>query len=57
MGWFQNTGVWMSSKTSVNAYRLLGNVLVVQQICRLIGSGGFYNWLLHSKLIYYSYGE
>lgn len=43
MGWSQNTVFWTNSKTSVNAFRLLADGLAVQQHCRLIGSGGFYN--------------
>jgi hypothetical protein len=57
VGWSQNTVFWTNSKTSVNAFRLLANGLAVQQVCRLIGSGGFYNWLFHSKLMYYGDGE
>ena len=57
MGWSQNTVFWTNSKTSVNAFRLLANGFAVQQVCGLIGSGGFYNWLFHSKLIYYGDGE
>ena len=57
VGWSQDTVFWTNSKTSVNAFRLLANGFVVQQVCGLIGSGGFYNWLFHSKLIYYGDGE
>lgn len=57
MGWSQNTMFWTNSKTSINAFRLLANGMTIQQVCRLIGSGGFYNWLFHSKLIYYGDGE
>jgi hypothetical protein len=57
MGWSQNTVFWTNSKTSVNAFRLLSYGLTVQQVCRLIQSGGFYNWLFHSKLIYYGDGD
>jgi len=57
MGWSQNTVFWTNSKTSVNTFRLLANGLAVQQVCRFIGSGGFYNWLFHSKLMYYGNGE
>ena len=57
MGWSQNTVFWTNSKTSVNAFRLMANGFAVQQVCKLIGSGGFYNWLFHSKLIYYGDGE
>ncbi len=52
LGWSQNTVFWTNSKTSVQAFRLLSYGLTVQQVCRLIRSGGFYNWLFHSKLIY-----
>ena len=52
MGWSQNTVFWTNSKTSVQAFRLLSYGLTVQQVCNLIRSGGFYNWLFHSKIIY-----
>jgi hypothetical protein len=57
IGWSQNTVFWTNSKTSVNAFRLLANGLAAQQVCSLIGYGGLYNWLFHSKLIYYGDGE
>ena len=57
MGWSQNSVFWTNSKTSVNVFRWLANGLVVQQVRRLIGSGGFYNWLFHSKLMYYGNEE
>jgi hypothetical protein len=57
MGWSQNSVFWTNSKTSINGFRLLANGLVVQQVRRLIGSGGFYNWLFHSKLMYYGNEE
>ena len=56
MGWSQNTVFWTNSRTSVTAFHLLSYGLSVQQVCRLIRSGGFYNWLLHSKLTYYGDG-
>ncbi|MBN1861645.1 MAG: hypothetical protein JW840_09320 [Candidatus Thermoplasmatota archaeon] len=56
MGWSQNTVFWTNSRTSVTAFHLLSCGLSVQQVCRLIRSGGFYNWLLHSKLTYYGDG-
>ncbi len=52
MGWSQNTVFWTNSQTSIRAFRLLSYGLTVQQVCRFIRSGGFYNWLFHSKLIY-----
>lgn len=52
MGWSQNTVFWTNSKTSVQAFCLLSYGLTVQQVCNLIRSGGFYNWLFHSKLMY-----
>jgi hypothetical protein len=57
MGWSQNTVFWTNSITSVQAFRLLSYGLTVQQVCRLIRSGGFYNWLFHSKLIYFGDGS
>jgi hypothetical protein len=56
MGWSQNTVFWTNSKTSVQTFRLLALGLTVQQVCRLIRSGGFYNWLFHSKLVYFGDG-
>lgn len=57
IGWSHNTVFWLNSRTSVNAFRLLSFGLTVQQVCRLIRSGGFYNWVLHSKLIYHGNGS
>ncbi|HWR27835.1 MAG TPA: hypothetical protein VN377_05305 [Candidatus Thermoplasmatota archaeon] len=57
MGWSQNTVFWTNSITSIQAFRLLSYGLTVQQVCRLIRSGGFYNWLFHSKLIYFGDGS
>ena len=52
MGWSQNTVFWTNSRISVSAFRLLSYGLTVQQVCRCIRSGGFYNWLFHSQLLY-----
>jgi len=52
MGWSQNTVFWTNSRISVQTFRLLSYGLTVQQVCRLIRSGGFYNWLFHSTLTY-----
>ncbi|MFA5102371.1 MAG: hypothetical protein WC525_04395 [Candidatus Thermoplasmatota archaeon] len=52
VGWSNNTVFWTNSRTSVHAFRLFSLGLTVQQVCRLIRSGGFYNWLFHSKLLY-----
>jgi hypothetical protein len=57
MGWSQNTVFWTNSRTSVHAFRLLSYGLTVQQVCRIIRSGGFYNWLLNSKLVYHGNGN
>jgi hypothetical protein len=57
VGWSQNTMFWTNSRVSVDAFRLLASGFTVHQVCRLIGPGGFYNWLFHSKLIYYGDGE
>lgn len=56
VGWSNNTLFWTNSITSMYAFRLLAFGCTVQQVCRLIGYGGFYNWLFHSKLIYYGEG-
>ncbi|MBP1662788.1 MAG: hypothetical protein H6P94_1037, partial [Thermoplasmatales archaeon] len=52
MGWSQNTVFWTNSRTSVQVFHLLSLGVPVQLICRMIRSGGFYNWLFHSKLMY-----
>lgn len=52
IGWSQNTVFWTNSKTSAQVFRFLSYGLTVQQVCSLIRSGGFYNWLFHSKLNY-----
>jgi hypothetical protein len=52
LGWSNNTVFWTNSRTSVHAFRLFSMGLTVQQVCRLIRSGGFYNWLFNSKLMY-----
>jgi hypothetical protein len=56
MGWSQNTVFWTNSRTSVQAFHLLSYGFSVQQVCRLIRSGGLYNWLFHSKLLYFGDG-
>lgn len=57
VGWTQNTVFWTNSRTSVHAFHLLANGKAVQQVCARIRSGGFYNWLFHSKLVYYGDGK
>jgi hypothetical protein len=57
VGWSNNTLFWTNSITSVYAFRLLACGCTVHQVCKLIGYGGIYNWLFHSKLIYYGEGE
>jgi hypothetical protein len=57
MGWSKNTAFWTNSITSVLAMRFLTNGFTVKQVCNLIRSGGFINFLLQSKLIYYGYGN
>jgi hypothetical protein len=56
MGWSQNTVFWTNSIVSVQAFRLFSMGFSVQQVCSLIRSGGFYNWLFRSKLSYYGDG-
>lgn len=56
VGWSSNTVFWTNSRASGQAFRLLSAGLTVQQVCALIRSGGFYNWLFHSKLSYYGDG-
>jgi hypothetical protein len=56
MGWSQNTVFWTNSIVSVHAFRLLSMGFSVQQVCSLIRSGGFYNWLFHSRLSYFGDG-
>lgn len=56
IGWSGNTVFWTNSKVSVSAFHLLSVGFSVQQVCKLIRSGGLYNWLLHSRLIYHGDG-
>jgi len=56
IGWKQTTAFWTNSITSVLAFKLLSKGFNVNQVCRLIGSGGMYNFLFRSKLIYYGDG-
>lgn len=57
IGWSGNTVFWTNSRVSVRAFRLLSCGLTVQQVCRCIRSGGFYNWLFHSQLLYEGNGS
>jgi hypothetical protein len=52
IGWSQDTVFWTNSKASIQAFRLLSIGFSVQQVCWFIRSGGLYNWLFHSKLIF-----
>jgi hypothetical protein len=56
MGWSRNTVFWTNSKTSVTAFHLLTNGLTVQQVCRIIRTGGLYNRLFFSRLVWYGDG-
>jgi len=58
IGWNKNTFFWTNSITSVLAFRLFINGFSVKQVCKLIGFGGFMNFLLlQSKLTYYGDGN
>ncbi len=57
IGWNKNTAFWSNSITSVLAFRFFINGLTVKQVCKLIRSGGFINFLLQSKLTYYGDGN
>jgi hypothetical protein len=57
MGWTQTTTFWTNSLTSVLAIKLLSNGFTVHQVCRLIGSGGLFNFLFQSTLTYYGDGS
>ena len=57
LGWTQNTVFWTNSITSVLSFRLFIHGFTVKQVCRLIRSGGFYNFILQSKLTYYGDGN
>ncbi len=57
VGWNQDTVFWTNSITSAFAFRLFTRGFTVKQVCRLIRSGGFYNFLLRSKLTYYGNGD
>jgi hypothetical protein len=56
IGWTQNTVFWTNSKTSVESFRLLASGRTVEFVCHHIRYGGFYNWLFHSKLVFYGNG-
>lgn len=57
MGWTQDTMFWTNSITSSFAFRLLTRGFTVKQVCRIIRSGGFYNFIFRSKLTYYGNGD
>ena len=57
VGWSANTVFWTNSRTSTQAFHLLANGFTVKQVCSLIRSGGLFNRLLHSKLLYFGDGE
>jgi hypothetical protein len=57
IGWSANTVFWTNSKISVQAFHLLASGLSVHQVSSLVRSGGFFNRLFHSKLLYYGNGE
>lgn len=57
IGWNQNTVFWTNSITSVLAFRFFSKGLNVKQVCNLIRSGGFINFLLHSKLTFFGDGN
>ena len=57
VGWSQNTVFYTNSITSVKAFRLLTLGCTVKLTCSIIRSGGFLNWLLQTKLIYYGDGS
>lgn len=56
VGWNKYTVFWTNSITSIIFFNLLDKDLSVNQVCRLIGSGSFYNFLLGSKLVYFGDG-
>jgi hypothetical protein len=57
LGWSQNTLFWTNSITSSLTFRLLSYGFTIQQVCKLIRSGGIYNFILRSKLTYYGDGD
>ena len=57
IGWTRDTIFWTNSITSVLAFRLFSRGFSVMQVCKIIGYGGFLNFLLRSKLIYYGNGD
>ena len=57
MGWTQNTVFWTNSVTSVWVFRLLCHGFTVNQVCRLIRSGGLLNFFFRSALTYYGDGS
>jgi len=57
LGWNHDTVFWTNLLTSCLAFRLLVRGFSVQQICFLLRSGGFFNFLYHSKLHYIGNGN
>ena len=57
LGWTQNTVFWTNSLTSILTFRLLSLGFTINQICKFIGYGGFYNFIFQSKLTYYGNGN
>jgi len=56
IGWTKNTVFWTNSGSSVHAFRLFAAGCSVKLACFLIRSGGFSNWVLGSKLVYFGEG-
>jgi len=57
VSWTQDTVFWTNNLASIWTFRLLDLGLPIKNICDLIGSGGFYNWLFDSELAYSGDGE
>ena len=57
LSWTQDTVFWTNSLTSIWTFRLLSLGISIESICKIIGRGGFYNWLFDSKLSYLGDGN
>ncbi len=57
VSWTQDTVFWTNNLASIWTFRLLRLGLPIKNICNLIDSGGFYNWLFDSELTYVGDGE
>jgi hypothetical protein len=57
LGWKRDTMSWINSYTSVRTFNMLSKKIPVKYICFAIRYGGFFNFFLNSKLVYYGDGN